>query len=136
MMNIQELATAIRYSPKLKIIVLNNLGYGMVRQTEEQWLDGLYVGTDSRNGDLLFPNFQLLAKSFGFEVGYASTHEELMSQLKALYSDNSIRFLEVRIDPDSKVIPQTRYGYPLEDSDPILSRDELKANMIIPIIKD
>ncbi len=136
MMNMQELATAIRYSPELKIIVLNNSGYGMVRQTEEQWLDGLYVGTDSRNGDLFFPNFQSLAKSFGFEVGYASSHEELKSQLKALYSDNSIRFLEVRIDPNSKVIPQTRYGYPLEDSEPILSRDELRANMIIPIIKD
>jgi acetolactate synthase-1/2/3 large subunit len=136
MMNIQELATAIRYSPELKIIILNNSGYGMVRQTEEQWLDGLYVGTDSRKGDLVFPNFQDLALSFGFKVGYASNHNELRSQLKAMYIDNSIKFLEVRINPDSKVIPQTRYGYPLEDSEPILSREDLKANMIIPILKE
>lgn len=136
MMNIQELATAIRYSPELKIIVLNNSGYGMVRQTEEQWLNGLYVGTDSRNGDLVFPNFQDLARSFGFKVGYASNHEELKSQLKAMYIDNTIKFLEVRINPNSQVIPQTRYGYPLEDSEPILSREDLKANMIIPILKE
>ena len=136
MMNIQELATAIRYSPELKIIVLNNSGYGMVRQTEEQWLNGLYVGTDSRNGDLVFPNFQDLASSFGFKVGYASNHEELKSQLKAMYIDNTIKFLEVRINPNSQVIPQTRYGYPLEDSEPILSREDLKANMIIPILKE
>jgi hypothetical protein len=53
-----------------------------------------------------------------------------------MYSDNSIDFLEVVIDPYSKVIPQTRYGYPLEDSEPILSREELRSNMLIPILKD
>ena len=136
MMNIQELATAMRYTPNLKIIVLNNSGYGMVRQTEDQWLDGINVGTNSKNGDLLFPNFSELANSFGYKVGIASTHKELKSQLQSLYIDNSIGFLEVKINDNSKVIPQTRYGYPLEDSEPILSREELRSNMIIPILKD
>jgi acetolactate synthase-1/2/3 large subunit len=136
MMNIQELATAMRYTPNLKIIVLNNSGYGMVRQTEDQWLDGVNVGTNSKTGDLLFPNFSELANSFGYKVGIASTHKELKSQLQSLYIDNSIGFLEVKINDNSKVIPQTRYGYPLEDSEPILSRDELRSNMIIPILKD
>ena len=136
MMNIQELATAIRYTPGLKIIILNNSGYGMVRQTEEQWLGGINIGTDSRKGDLVFPDFQALASSFGYKSSKVSTHKELVFQLKRMYSDNSIDFLEVIIDPHSKVIPQTRYGYPLEDSEPILSREELRANMLIPILKD
>ena len=136
MMNIQELATAIRYTPELKIIILNNSGYGMVRQTEEQWLGGINIGTDSRKGDLVFPDFQALASSFGYKSSKVSTHKELVFQLKRMYSDNSIDFLEVVIDPYSKVIPQTRYGYPLEDSEPILSREELRANMLIPILKD
>jgi acetolactate synthase-1/2/3 large subunit len=136
MMNIQELATAIRYTPELKIIILNNSGYGMVRQTEEQWLGGINIGTDSRKGDLVFPDFQALASSFGYKASKVSTHKELKSQLERMYSDNSIGFLEVVIDPYSKVIPQTRYGYPLEDSEPILSREELRANMLIPILKD
>jgi acetolactate synthase-1/2/3 large subunit len=136
MMNIQELATAIRYTPELKIIILNNSGYGMVRQTEEQWLGGINIGTDSRKGDLVFPDFQALASSFGYKASKVSTHKELKSQLERMYSDNSIDFLEVVIDPYSKVIPQTRYGYPLEDSEPILSREELRANMLIPILKD
>ena len=136
MMNIQELATAIRYTPELKIIILNNSGYGMVRQTEEQWLGGINIGTDSRKGDLVFPDFQALASSFGYKASKVTTHKELISQLERMYSDNSIDFLEVVIDPHSKVIPQTRYGYPLEDSEPILSRDELRSNMLIPILKD
>ena len=136
MMNIQELATAIRYTPELKIIILNNSGYGMVRQTEEQWLGGINIGTDSRKGDLVFPDFQALASSFGYKASKVSTHKELISQLDRMYSDNSINFLEVIIDPHSKVIPQTRYGYPLEDSEPILSREELRTNMLIPILKD
>jgi hypothetical protein len=69
-----------------------------------------------------------LAKSFGYKVGIASTHKELKSQLQALYIENSIGFLEVKINDDSKVIPQTRYGYPLEDSEPILSREDLRSN--------
>jgi len=133
MMNIQELATAIRYTPELKIIILNNSGYGMVRQTEEQWLGGINIGTDSRKGDLVFPDFQALASSFGYKASKVSTHKELKSQLERMYSDNSIGFLEVVIDPYSKVIPQTRYGYPLEDSEPILSREELRAKMLNPI---
>ena len=136
MMNIQELATAIRYTPGLKIIILNNSGYGMVRQTEEQWLGGINIGTDSRKGDLVFPDFQALASSFGYKTSKVATHKELISQLERMYSDSSIDFLEVVIDPHSKVIPQTRYGYPLEDSEPILSREELRANMLIPILKD
>jgi acetolactate synthase-1/2/3 large subunit len=136
MMNIQELATAIRYTPELKIIILNNSGYGMVRQTEEQWLGGINIGTDSRKGDLVFPDFQALASSFGYKASKVTTHKELISQLERMYSDNSINFLEVVIDPHSKVIPQTRYGYPLEDSEPILSREELRSNMLIPILKD
>ena len=136
MMNIQELATAIRYTPELKIIILNNSGYGMVRQTEEQWLGGINIGTDSRKGDLVFPDFQALASSFGYKASKVTTHKELISQLEQMYSDNSIDFLEVVIDPHSKVIPQTRYGYPLEDSEPILSREELRSNMLIPILKD
>jgi acetolactate synthase-1/2/3 large subunit len=136
MMNIQELATAMRYVPNLKIIVLNNSGYGMVRQTEDQWLNGVNVGTSSKIGDIQFPNFTSLAKSFGYKVGKATSRMELKMHLKSLFLDNSIGFLEVEINKDAKVIPQTRFGYPLEDSEPELPKEELIENMIIPVLRE
>jgi len=136
MMNVQELATASRYAPNLKIILLNNSGYAMVRQTEEQWLNGVHVGTDSRKGDLMFPDFQILSNSFGFRSRKVSNMDDLRQALSSMYNDGILNFLEVIIDPEARVVPQTRYGYPLEDSEPILTREELRDNMIVPIIKE
>jgi hypothetical protein len=51
-----------------------------------------------------------------------------------MYIDKSLNVLEVMIDPTSRVIPQTRFGYPLEDSEPALSLRELEDNMLIPLL--
>lgn len=134
MMNLQELATLKRHGKFVRVIVLNNLGYAMVRQTERQWLNGQYVGTDSRNGHLDFPDFVNLAQSFGIQAASASTHEELRRQLHNMYINKNIQFLEVMIDPESEVIPNVVFGKPLEDSEPLLDRNELRNNMLIPLL--
>ena len=134
MMNLQELSTVKSINKNLRVIVLNNLGYGMVRQTEDQWMQGKHIGTDSRSGDLLFPDFVKLARAFGLRARRVQNLAELSEALQTMYESQEINFLEVVIDPDSKVVPQTRFGYPLEDSEPALSREELLENMIIPTI--
>lgn len=134
MMNLQELSTSKLYSPNLKIIILNNSGYGMVRQTEDQWLSGKHIGTDQRNGDIIFPDFCKLAESFGLNSFKAKDQRELRSGLKSMYIDNNINLLEVVIDPSSKVVPQSRFGYPIEDSEPALSLMDMEENMLIPLL--
>jgi len=134
MMNLQELSTSKIYSPNLKIIILNNLGYGMVRQTEDQWLSGKHIGTDGREGDITFPDFCKLAESFGLKSGRAENQHQLHSSLKEMYIDKTLNLLEVIIDPTSRVVPQTRFGYPLEDSEPVLSLHELEDSMLIPLL--
>jgi hypothetical protein len=97
---------------------------------------GANVGTNSKIGDIQFPNFTSLAKSFGYKVGKATSRMELKMHLKSLFLDNSIGFLEVEINKDAKVIPQTRFGYPLEDSEPELPKEELIENIIIPVLRE
>ena len=63
MMNIQELATIRRYNLPIAIFVINNDGYSMVQQTQEQWLKGNYHAT-SYEGGLSFPDYKALAKSY------------------------------------------------------------------------
>ena len=42
-----------------------------------------------------------------------------------------IEILEIVIDEKERVLPQSRFGYPIEDADPLMDRKEFLENMII-----
>ena len=63
MMSLQELATVMHHQIKIKLIIINNEGYSMIKQTQEQWLDSKYVAS-SNKGDLSFPDYKKVAQSF------------------------------------------------------------------------
>jgi acetolactate synthase-1/2/3 large subunit len=121
-MSLSELATVARWKLPLKILLLNNQGHGMCRQTQRQWLGASYPAT-SLQGGLGFPDFEATASAFHIE-----THNDLAS----LFEGPQAGFLEVEIHPDAQMIPQARYGQPLEDPDPQLPREEFRAQMIVP----
>ena len=62
-MNIQELETIKHYNINTKIFILNNNGYGLIKQTQETWLKSNYVGVDKKSG-LSLPNFIDVAKAY------------------------------------------------------------------------
>ena len=66
MMNIQELSTLKEYKIPIKILLINNEGYSMVKQTQDQWLNSKYFAT-SQNQGLSFPNFKKIASSFDID---------------------------------------------------------------------
>jgi acetolactate synthase-1/2/3 large subunit len=108
MMSMPELATIARWNLPIKIILLNNQGHAMCRQTQRQWLGGTYPGT-SVEGGLGFPkDWAACFKSFGVDDFH-------------IYD----------IHPDAQLVPQAKYGQPLEDADPPLPWAELKQQMII-----
>lgn len=121
MMSLCELATLARWNLPIKIILLNNGGHAMCRQTQRQWLGGKYPGT-SIEGGLGFPDFEKTAIAFDIPVS---------SKLIDLMYYPGSGFMEVPIDPDAQLIPQAKYGQPLEDADPPLPREEFRAQMIV-----
>ena len=50
MMTMQELATVLHHKIKLKLILINNSGYSMIKQTQDQWLNSNYVASSSEGG--------------------------------------------------------------------------------------
>ncbi len=130
MMNIQELATIQRHRLPVRLFVVNNEGYSMVQQTQEQWLGGEYVGT-SPEGGLAFPNFVTLAKAFDIPTLTAETEAEIDTVMKQAYATEGPVLVDIRIPRTERVTPQSRFGYPIEDSEPLLPRDEFLANMIV-----
>lgn len=129
MMNIQDLINLNGSKNRIRIMLLNNSGYGMVRQTEDQWLDSNRSGTSEESG-LKFPNFEKIAEANGFSYIKICNNDSLV-QLTDHYHLNLPRFCEIMINPDAKLIPQSLFGYPLEDMDPLLPRNIFLNNMII-----
>lgn len=115
MMSLSELATIARHKLNIKIILLNNRGHGMCRQTQRQWLGGSYPAT-SIDGGLGFPSWWLIPNAFNIKW-----HPDL----KSLFFTQGPGWLEVEIHEDAQLIPQTRFGSPIEDMEPLLSREEL-----------
>jgi acetolactate synthase I/II/III large subunit len=56
-MNIQEFAWLKRY--KVKIIILDNQGYGIIRQTQRDYYKSKFYGSDFKNNSSKLPNFNL-----------------------------------------------------------------------------
>jgi acetolactate synthase-1/2/3 large subunit len=109
-------------------VLLDNNGYAMVRQTEEQWLGGVNVGTSVKSG-LGFPDFISLAKSFGLPASTIERNGSVKATLVEAFAKNGPALIRVVIPDDKKVVPQVAFGYPIEDSEPFLPRDEFLANM-------
>lgn len=130
MMNIQELATIAHHRLPVKIIVLNNKGYAMVRQTEDQWLDGVNAGTSEESG-LGFPDFVDLAKSFGIPAFRLETADKTTECLGKLFEASGPILLDVQLPESHNVLPQSKFGYPIEDAEPLLPRSEFLANMMV-----
>lgn len=131
LMNMQELATIMHHALPIKIFLLNNGGYSMVRQTEMEWLDDKNMGTG--NEALSFPKFQLIANSHKMYYEMINKNHEINWTINRILKINGPAICDVRIPSTCKVWPKIVFGKPLEDMDPPLPRDELKENMIIDL---
>jgi acetolactate synthase-1/2/3 large subunit len=128
MMNVQELATLRHHGLAVKILLLDNSGYSMVRQTETQWLGGVNVGTSTESG-LGFPDFIKLAQAFGLETRELTKSAGLREELADIFAAPGAVFARIEIPAQNGVIPQVAFGFPIEDSEPYLPREEFFRNM-------
>ena len=107
-MNIGELETVTTYDLPLKIVVLNNVGDGMVRQWQKLYFKGRFAASDK---SLHKKDFVLAAQADGFEW---ARRLERVGELEATIADflafGGPAFLEVMIDPDAGVYPMVGPG--------------------------
>lgn len=133
-MNIQELITVVRHNLRIKIILVNNKGHGMVQQTQEQWLEGKYYATSIKGG-LAFPDFIKVAKAYGFPTLTITKNNEIEKKLRKAFKIPRYSFINFDISSNQRVIPQVQFGRPNEDAGPLLNRKEFLSNMIIKPLK-
>lgn len=143
MMNLQELQTILTNRLPIKIFLINNSGYHSIRITQTNLFpEHSYVGIGPDSGDLSFPEYEKIAKAFGYPYLSAHSNAEMKEAVQAALSAQGPVFCEIFTDkkqvwePKSatKRLPDgTLVSPPLEDLAPFLPREELKKNMFIPL---
>jgi len=127
-MNVQELETIKNYDINSIIIVLNNQGYGLIKQTQETWLKSIYAGTDKSSG-LSLPNNIKVASSYGIRSFVLKNNNDIKKNLKRILNLKGPILVDVMIDPKSRVKPKIEFGKPLHDMYPYISRSRLTKIM-------
>jgi len=119
MMALNDLPTISNNGAPVIIFLLNNGGYSMIKQTQDQWFEGEYFASSSIT-DLHFTNYELLSKANNFVYFKIENESEIYSTLnEVLRSDDPI-FCEVVIQSDARVIPIVKFGKPNHLMDPEL----------------
>jgi acetolactate synthase-1/2/3 large subunit len=130
-LNIHELQTVFHHRLPIKVILINNQCYGMVRQFQEQYFNRRFQSTVSGYS---CPDFQEVVSAYKIPVMKVTSPGELSTTLRAIFDTPGPIFLEVAIPQESQVVPKLSVNRPLEDQDPPLPRDELRSNMCIDIL--
>jgi acetolactate synthase-1/2/3 large subunit len=131
-LNLQELQTVYHHNLPIKIIMLNNYCYGMIKQFQEQYMDSRFQSTV---GGYSAPDFQEVVGAYKLPVMKITKNSELTGSFEKLFKDRSAMFLEVNISSNYKAQPKLSVNRPLEDQEPLLPFEELESNMLIRALR-
>lgn len=107
-MNLGELETLTTYNIPVKVLLLNNLGDGMVRQWQKLYFENRFSGSDKT---LHKKDFIKAAEADGFEFAVRVTEKsKVVEVLEAFVNFPGPAFLEVMIDGDAGVYPMVGPG--------------------------
>jgi acetolactate synthase-1/2/3 large subunit len=133
--NIQELQTMVANNLPIKLFIINNDGYGIIKQFQELYLNKRYEASISSKG-VTNPNFNKISNAYGINYSEIKNNKEINKVLNKILNSKKPEFVNVIIDPNQKIIPKLQFGKPIEDLSPLLPRSEFKKNMIIPLLKE
>ena len=106
-MNIQELLTVKKYDLPVEIIILNNSGYGIIKQFQDSYFDSKYVATSKSD-------------VFGDEVDFVKIAEA--------YGVKTLR--DIPIPETQKIYPKLEFGNSRENMTPYI---DFEKDMIVPV---
>ena len=140
MMNLQELQTISHNNMPIKIFVINNDCYAVIRRRQQE-LFRRTIGTDLQNG-VSCPNFKKVADCFGFEYRKIGSTNELKT-LKDILRLQKPLLCEVMAKKEQFYIHSSyrreKNGRfiqpPIEDQSPFIDRKLFEQAMIIKPIE-
>ncbi|CAN5216942.1 biosynthetic-type acetolactate synthase large subunit [soil metagenome] len=104
-MTLQELGTIMQFGAAVKILILNNCFFGMVRQWQELFNDRRYSFVNIQS-----PDFVMLAKSYGIAGQRVNNRINLKNALAEMLDHNGAYLLEVMVGKENNVFPMVPQG--------------------------
>lgn len=136
-MNLQELEVIWRLQLPIKIFVVDNSGYSMIYQSQNNNFKGALTGCTQMSG-LTLPEAEKIAKAFGIKSKCIKQKDYLEKVVKETLEEEGPVICKVMTDITQQILPkQTNYmkedgqmaSRPLEDMSPLLERAELKESL-------
>jgi len=106
-MNVQELLTVKKYDLPIEIIILNNSGYGIIKQFQDSYFGSKYTATSKSD-------------VFGDELDFVKIAEA--------YGVKTLR--DIPIPETQKIYPKLEFGNSLENMTPYI---DFESDMFVPV---
>jgi acetolactate synthase-1/2/3 large subunit len=106
-MNSQELATVVQYQLPVKVAILNNGYFGMIRQWQEFFYGKRYASSSLEG---VSPDFMKLAEAYGAIGLRATKPEEVVPILKKAFSISKPVIIDFVVDREENVYPMVPAG--------------------------
>ncbi|MDP2838716.1 MAG: biosynthetic-type acetolactate synthase large subunit [Syntrophales bacterium] len=110
-MNIQELGTIAHYGLPVKVVILNNLYLGMIRQWQELFYGRRYSQSDMTQA----PDFVKLAEAYGIKGLRATKPDEVKRVLREGLETPGPVVMDFHVEPEENVFPMVKPGTPLTE---------------------
>jgi acetolactate synthase I/II/III large subunit len=110
-MNCQELATAVRHEIPVKVFLMNNGYFGMVRQWQELFWDGRYSSVEMGPS----PDWVKLAEAFGATGMRVEDTGEVEGAMRDALAAEGPVLLDVRVSPEENCYPMIPAGQAARD---------------------
>ncbi|MBX4189863.1 thiamine pyrophosphate-binding protein [Candidatus Parcubacteria bacterium] len=131
--HIQELQTIRYHNLPIKIFVINNRSYGIIKQTIESWMeDSKLHGNIAVSGKDGYstPDFEEIAHAYNIPDFCIHNQKELIVIQNCLTTPGPV-LCNVMLDEDQRIAPRLEFGRSLEDQHPLLDREILEKLMLV-----
>lgn len=137
-MNIQELQTIVGNHYPVKLIVLSNNGYLLIRHTQNNFCGGRLMGEGPATGVTL-PSLEKLSHAYGLTYLRIERESEMVAKIAELQATPGPVLCEVLTPPNQLLIPRvaarqredgSMMSMPYDDMFPFMSREEYASNCV------
>ena len=138
MMNLQELETIRYHKLPIKVIVINNNAYAVIRKRQVDMFRRRTIGTDPSNG-VSCPDFKKVADTFDLPHVLIPSMAELQGKLEEILAMDGPVLCEIMSPEDqdyitishSRTLQNGFVRRPIEDQAPFIDRETFLSEMVI-----
>jgi len=128
--NIQELQTVAHYRLPVKLVVLNNRGYGIIKQFQDSYFGSRY---EASGQGYSVPDFGKIARAYGICYQEVTALDQLR---KPVFESNEPYIIDVKLNEHAQILPKLEMGRPINDQFPYVSDEEFeRGNAFVPFAR-